>query len=333
MFEFAWPWVFLGLPLPWLLRRWLPPASNGEAALRVTHLAELKQLTSQPIHPSSDRAEQRLLYMLLWMMLLCAAARPQWLGDSLPIADSGRDLLVAVDVSGSMEYPDILMNAQPTSRLAVVQQLFGPFISERRGDRVGLILFGSRPYLQAPLTFDLTTVRLWLEQAHVGIAGKETALGDAIGLALKRLRQQHSRSRVLILITDGANTSGEVPPLVAAHLAASEGVRIYTLGIGADQSDAPALADLDITAGLDLDEPLLREIANMSQGRYFRVRSPQELLHITQTLDELEPVARPIAYNVHITPLYPWPLGIALLISVVRALLLWQVNRHTRSRP
>lgn len=330
MFEFAWPWVFLLLPLPWFLRRWLPPANNGEAALRVTHLAELQRLANQPLHPNSERAEQRLLYAVFWLLLLTAAARPQWLGESLPIADSGRDLLLAVDVSGSMEYPDSMLDGQPISRLALVQQLFGPFISQRTGDRLGLILFGARPYLQTPLTFDLTTVRRWLEQASVGIAGKETALGDAIGLALKRLRSQPNRHRVLILITDGANTAGEVPPLIAARLAASEGVRIYSIGIGADAQDSTALAALGIQAGLDLDEGLLSDIAELGHGRYFRARNSEELQRIAQTLDQLEPVARPITHQVQTTALYPWPLALALLISLLRASLLWRARHPTR---
>lgn len=331
MFEFAWPWVFLFLPLPWLLRRSLRPANNGEAALRVTYLAELQQLASQPVHPSSDRAEQRLLYAVFWVLLLCATARPQWLGEPLPLIDSGRDLLIAVDISASMDYPDILIENQASSRLALIQQLFGPFISARQGDRVGLILFGSRAYLQAPLTFDLATVRRWLEQTRVGFAGTETALGDAIGLALKRLRKHTNRSRVLIIMTDGTNTAGEVPPLVAARLAASEGVRIYTVGIGARHQEAAELAPLGITAGLDLDEPLLRELASIGSGHYFRAHSPHELVAITNTLDQLEPAARPVAYNSRITPLYPWPLALALLISLLRALSFWRTHRTLRS--
>lgn len=320
MFEFAWPWVFLLLPLPWLLRRLLPPADNGEAALRVSFLDELERLAGQRARPRLPPWRRQLPAALVWLLLILAAARPQWLGEPLPLPSSGRDLLLAVDVSGSMDYPDMRLEGRSISRLQLVQSLFGEFIASRQGDRIGLILFGSRAYLQAPLTFDRPTVRAWLEQAQIGIAGKDTALGDAIGLALKRLRLRPADSRVLVLITDGASTAGEVPPLTAARLAASEGVRIHTIGIGADAEQAGAIGLHGLNPGLDLDEPLLREIAELSGGTYFRARSATELEAISATLDRLEPVPQAPARAWRSTPLHPWPLGAALLLSLLAVL-------------
>ncbi|GAB3393510.1 vWA domain-containing protein [Azotobacter armeniacus] len=319
MFEFIWPWVFLLAPLPWLLRLLLPPADSGEAALRVAFLDELESLSGRRarLRLRLPGWRQQAPFVLLWLLLLGAAARPEWVGEPLPLPTSGRDLLLAVDVSGSMEYADMHWQGETIGRLDLVKRLFGQFIEDRRGDRIGLILFGSQAYLQAPLTFDRQTVRTWLEEAMIGIAGKNTALGDAIGLALKRLRQRPAESRVLVLVTDGANTAGEIDPQVAARLAAEEGVRIHTIGIGADPQQHGLLGQLGLTPGLDLDEPTLRAIAEQTGGEYFRARTSEELHAIEETLDRLEPVAQPPTQVRPTHPLYPWPLAAALLLGLL----------------
>ncbi|KHL68683.1 von Willebrand factor type A domain-containing protein [Pseudomonas flexibilis] len=318
MFEFAWPWIFLLAPLPWLLRALLPPADSGEAALKVSFLDELQDLSGQRARGSSLPAwRQQLPFMLVWLCLLLAAARPQWLGERLPIPASGRDLLLAVDVSGSMEYPDMLWRDQPISRLGLVQRLFGEFIEQRRGDRVGLILFGSQAYLQAPLTFDRRTVRTWLEEARVGIAGPNTAIGDAIGLAVKRLRDQPAHSRVLVLITDGANTGGSLAPLTAAQLAADNRVTLYTIGIGALPGQGRGPGIFAFAPGLDLDEPGLQAMAELTGGQYFRAHSSDALREIGQTLDRLQPVAQQSLPARLTRELYVWPLAAALLFSLL----------------
>ena len=276
MFELAWPWVFLLLPLPWLLRALLPPADSGEAALKVSFLDELQQLAGRRARVALPAWRQQLPYLTVWLLLLFAAARPQWLGEPLPLPTSGRDLLLAVDVSGSMDYPDMQWQGEELTRLELVKVLLGDFIEQRHGDRVGLILFGSKAYLQAPLTFDRRTVRVWLDEARVGIAGSNTAIGDAIGLAVKRLRERPTNSRVLVLITDGANNGGELDPLLAATLAAEESVRIHTIGIGAVPEEGGVLSRFGFNPGLDLDEPTLRAIAEQTGGEYFRAASSAE---------------------------------------------------------
>lgn len=317
MFEFAWLWVFALLPLPWLLRILLPPADSGEPALKVSFLEELEDLAGRRARLSLPTWPQQAPFVLLWLLLLIAAARPQWLGEPLPIAASGRDLLVAVDVSGSMDYPDMRWQDEDISRLGLVKKLLGDFLEHRQGDRVGLILFGSKAYLQAPLTFDRHTVRTWLDEARIGIAGKNTAIGDAVGLALKRLRMRPAQSRVLILVTDGANNGGQIHPLTAARLAAQENVRIYTIGIGADPSADGALGMLGLNPSLDLDEPTLREVAQLSGGQYFRARDGNQLQRIGETLDTLEPVDQKPTQARPIQSLYHWPLAAALLLSIV----------------
>jgi len=331
MFELAWPWIFLLLPLPWLARLLLPPADSGEPVLKVGFLDELEGLAGRRARLNLPTWRQQAPYVLIWLLLLLAAARPQWLGDPVPVAASGRDLLVAVDVSGSMDFPDMHWQDDDVSRLSLVKALLGDFLQHREGDRVGLILFGSQAYLQAPLTFDRRTVRAFLDEAQIGIAGKNTAIGDAIGLAVKRLRQRPAQSRVLILVTDGANNGGQIHPLTAARLAAQEGVRIYTIGIGANPEASGTPGLLGLNPSLDLDEAALREIAELTHGAYFRAHDGAELDAIGDTLDELEPVAQQPTRARTAKALYSWPLALALLLSVLLVIAAqWPDNRLQR---
>ncbi|MBC3957920.1 vWA domain-containing protein [Pseudomonas triticifolii] len=331
MFEFVWPWAFALLPLPWLMRLVLPMADSGEAALKVSFLSELEGLSGRRARANLPAWRQRSPFLLIWLLLLIATARPQWLGEPLPVAASGRDLLVAVDVSGSMDYPDMQWQSDEVSRLVLVQHLLGDFLEDRQGDRVGLILFGSQAFVQAPLTFDRRTVRVWLDEAKIGIAGKNTAIGDAIGLALKRLRLRPTNSRVLVLVTDGANNGGQIDPITAARLAADEGVRIYTIGIGSDPDKSGIQGLLGLNPSLDLDEPTLKDIASLSGGQYFRARDGEQLEKIRATLDSLEPVAQQPTQARPAQVLYQWPLSIALLVSVLLVVRsLWPNNAMQR---
>ncbi len=317
MFEFAWAWVFLLAPLPWLLRALLPPADSGEAALKVSFISELEGLSGRRARVRLPALRQQLPFLLVWALLLLACARPQWLGEPLPMPASGRDLLLAIDVSGSMDYTDMRWDDQEISRLGLVKHLMGDFIDGRQGDRVGLILFGSRAYLQSPLTFDRQTVHTWLDEAQINIAGPQTAIGDAIGLAVKRLRERPAESRVLVLVTDGANNGGEIDPLTAARLAAKEQVVIYTIGVGADPEERGVFGLLGFSPDIDLDEPTLTAIADATGGDYFRARNSDELQAIESTLDRLQPVAQKPTLARATQVLYPWPLSLALLLSVL----------------
>ncbi|CAI8886731.1 vWA domain-containing protein [Methylocaldum szegediense] len=321
MIEFAWPWVFLALPLPWLVRRFLPPAHEPTAAaLRTPFLDEIERL---PSSRGVKRAKPHSLWIALvgWMLLTAAAARPQWLGEPIEQAVSGRDLMLAVDLSGSMEIEDFFLHGRAVDRLTATQWVAGQFIERRVGDRIGLILFGEQAYLQAPLTFDRTTVRILLDEAVIGLAGDKTAIGDAIGLAAKRLRDNPVGQRVLILLSDGANTAGAVSPLQAAELAAREKLKIYTIGVGADQMIVNDLfGRRRVNPSQDLDEETMNAIAEKTGGRYFRARDTNELEHIYELLDELEPVERTKQFYRPRTELYPWPLASALLVASILAM-------------
>lgn len=316
MFELAWPWVLLLLPVPWLIRRYLPPVRQQGTELCVPFFHELHALNTAQHTGLRVWRSQTAVYLLIWLLLISAAARPQLQGELLEQPSSGRDLLIALDVSSSMLYSDITLDQHSLSRMDFVKQLLNDFISKRHGDRLGLILFGSQAYLQAPLTYDHHSVTTWLNEAQPGIAGANTSIGDAIGLAIKRLRMRPAENRILLLITDGANTSGVMAPLAAAQLAAHYHIKIYTIGIG-NRVTAEAAHNLHDTSGLDLDEQSLQAIAEISSGQYFHASHMADLTHINNTLNRLEPAVQLHTPQRHIKQLYSWPLSAAWLLSML----------------
>jgi Ca-activated chloride channel family protein len=320
MFEFAWPWAFLFLPLPWLIRKTVPSAKiEQSAALKVPFLYDFEHHRSAG--PGRNLEFRHLLFaVLIWCLLVAACARPQWLGEPVQQSISGRDLLMAVDLSGSMQDQDFLLNNEAIDRLSATKRVASRFIERRVGDRVGLILFGDQAYLQAPLTFDRKTVAIFLDEAAIGLAGKQTAIGDAIGLAVKRLKKNPSDQKVLILLTDGANTAGSVSPMKAAELAAKENLKIYTIGIGADEMVIRSFfGSRRVNPSADLDEKTLMKIAELTGGRYFRARDTQELEKIYALLDTLEPVEKDLQFYRPKIALFYWPLGLALILSLLFA--------------
>ena len=316
MFEFALPAVFALLPLPLLARYLLRPARvSDQAALRVP------DAESWAAGGDGGRRATRWLSLALgllaWSLLVAAAARPQWLGEPEALPVNGRDLMLAVDVSGSMRLRDFRINNRTVTRLDATKSVASDFIARRQGDRVGLILFGRQAYLQTPLTFDRRTVSVLLDESFIGIAGNETAIGDAIGLAIKRLRDKPAQSRVLILLTDGANTAGAIDPLRAATLAAREGLKVYTVGIGADQVTARQMFGISRqNPSSSLDEETLETIADRTGGRYFRARDTRELNAIYRELDRLEPAQFETEGFRPVRSLFFWPLGAALLFAL-----------------
>ncbi|MBI2379303.1 MAG: VWA domain-containing protein [Gammaproteobacteria bacterium] len=314
MFEFAWPWLLGTLPLPWLLSLRRLEDERGEEALRVPFFTNLKVIagTASALAPRHGQ----VLAWLIWLALVLAAARPQWLDEGVELSTSGRDLLVAVDISGSMRVPDMELGGKQTDRLTMIKAVLTRFLARREGDRIGLVLFGLRAYLQTPLSFDRKTVQYFLNDAEIGLAGDGTAIGDAIGLAIKRLKDRPAQNRVLILLTDGANNAGELDPAQAARLAAEAGVRVYTIGVGADEliMNDPIFGQRVVNPSEGLDEAILGQIAQTTGGRYFRARDTERLEAIYALLDELEPVAGERETFRPALALYPWPLGLALAL-------------------
>ncbi|MDY0250353.1 MAG: VWA domain-containing protein [Pseudomonas sp.] len=316
MFEFAWPWMVLLLPLPWLVHRYLAPVRKQDPELYVPFFNALQTLDSTQQSGLFAWRSQTAVYLLIWFLLVGAAARPQLQGELLEQPNSGRDLLIALDVSSSMLYSDMMLDQQSISRMDFVKHLLNTFISERHGDRLGLILFGSQAYLQAPLTYDHHSVRTWLNEAQPGIAGTDTSIGDAIGLAIKRLRMRPAKHRVLVLITDGANTSGVMSPLAAAQLAARYQIRIYTIGIG-NRITAETAENIHDTSGLNLDEQTLQKMAEISAGQYFHATQATDLSTIHTVLNRLEPAVQRHTAQRRIEQLYSWPLASAWLLSML----------------
>ncbi len=314
----AWPWLLVVLPLPLLVRWGLTPARElGGPALRLPAGIPLQQFVAAP--GLSGRRIGLLLALSAWGLLVLAAARPQWLGEPTPLPVSGRDLVLAIDVSGSMEQPDFELAGQAATRLSAVKQVARAFIERRNQDRIGLILFGSQAYVQTPLTFDHIAVAEMLEEATVGLAGRDTAIGDAIALGVKRLREQPEQNRVLILLTDGDNTVGSLHPLQAAELAARSGVRIYGIGLDGTPGTGGVGAFRLRQAGDDLNPALLRSLAEVTGGQFFSATDGRELADAYRMLDRLEPSVRAIETFRPTRELYPLPAAAALVLTVLLA--------------
>ncbi len=325
MYSLAWPWMLLALPLPLIVRKLIPAITgSADAGLKVPSLTGFDLLTDR------SEVEQLLnwrfwIIVVAWILLVLASARPERIGDELDVQVSGRNLMLAVDLSGSMDAKDFELGNRKVDRLTATKAVASDFISRREGDRIGLILFGEKAYLQVPLTLDRETVKVLLLEAFIGLAGEKTAIGDAITLAVKRIYEQgeDADEQVLVLLTDGANTAGSVLPIRAAELARQIGLRIYTIGIGADSMvvNSPLGGTRRTNPSSDLDEETLNKIAELTGGRYFRARDTAALQEIYRILDKMEPVEEPEAGFRPVKSMYHWPLGGAMALASLLALL------------
>lgn len=318
---FAWPWVLLALPLPWLTRKWLPPAANSDVALRVPYGHRLDAIAGGT--GSARGRGINALAWLAWALLCVAAARPQQLGEIIQPPQAGRDLMLAVDLSGSMSDEDMALGGQAVDRITAAKAVLADFLDHRVGDRVGLLVFGDKAYVLTPLTLDLDTVRAQLDDSVVGLAGRATAIGDAIGLAIKRLRAQPANQRVVILLTDGVSNAGMLDPIKASELARDEGVRIHAIAFGGGDSHLSVFGIPLPMPGSDDDTDLaaLQRIAHMTGGKAFRARDTEELAGIYAEIDRLEPVKRPGQSVRPRIERYPWPLGAAFACGLLAVVL------------
>ena len=321
MLEFTWPLLFLAAPLPWLVYKLMARAPRQDASLFVPFFENLTRLQSDNENITSSRLLNLICCTLIWLLVVLAATRPQWLGDPVELPSTGRDLMLAVDISGSMEAQDMVVGNRQVSRIDVVKAVVSDFVERREGDRLGLILFAAHAYVQAPLTFDRETVGTLLDEAEIGIIEESaTAIGDSIGLSVKHLRNRPENSRVLVLLTDGVNNAGSVSPVQAGQLAETENIKIYTIGIGADQVvQRTFFGSRSVNPSAELDEETLTQIAESTGGRYFRARDVNDLVEIYEELDRLETIEQDEQTYRPTKILFYWPLGAALLISFILA--------------
>ncbi len=316
MIGFDWWWGLLLLPLPYLARTLLPATGNRQPALSVPLLKDRRIIASS--FATAALRPAGVCLWIFWVCLVLAASRPFWLGEPISQTISGRDLMLAVDISGSMNEADMTISGQAASRIEVLKLVVGKFIERRQGDRLGLILFGTNAYTYVPLTFDLEALGELLADVSTGLAGRHTAIGDAIGLAMKSMRKQDSHHKVLILVTDGSNTAGFENPIVAAQAAAREGLTIYSVGIGTDANTLAQIYGIqNIPTGVALNERVLAGIADVTDGRYYRASNLAALEQIYLELDKLEPIEYEFQSHRPRHELYLLPLASGLLLMLI----------------
>jgi Ca-activated chloride channel homolog len=322
MLEFSWPWVFLALPLPLAIYWLMPRAPRQDAALRVPFYRQLVQLHTDGAHDYNKNLLTLIVCSLIWLLVVTAGSRPQWVGDPVQIPTTGRDMMLTLDMSGSMEARDMFLNNTQLSRFQVMKAVISDFVEKRTGDRLGLTLFAAHAYMLTPMTYDLNTVHKMVTELEIGMIDESaTAIGDAIGLSVKHLRQQPENNRVLILLTDGINNAGELTPLQAAQLARTEGIKMHIVGIASDQFGQRSMFGAR-SGGLvsEIDDDTMRAAAEMTGGLYFRARTLEDMINIYDELDRMEPIEQDEQTYRPINPLFHWPLGAALLLSFLLAL-------------
>ncbi|WP_298943741.1 VWA domain-containing protein [uncultured Psychromonas sp.] len=314
MFEFSYWWVLLFIPLPLLVRYFLAAKKQSFTQIWIPLAQGLQQQTSTKKNPLISVA----VPWLLWILLLLTIAKPIWFGEPIRIQQQSRDMILSLDLSGSMQEEDMPLNGRTVDRLTLVKSIVKDFVKERKGDRLGLILFADHAYLQTPLTFDVDTVSTMVDETEIGLVGNRTAIGESIAMAIKRFVENKNEQRVLILLTDGANTSGTIKPIEAAKQAAKNNIKIYTIGIGADSMIKRGFFGNErVNPSADLDESTLTEIATLTDGQYFRARNQDDLQKIYQTINQLQPVDSEFLEFRPEKNLFYWPLSLAISLLLI----------------
>jgi Ca-activated chloride channel family protein len=311
-FELVWWWMLFLLPLPLLVYFLVPPV-KARSAVYLPYLPE-----SASAHVPANLLP-RILAGVIWIALIAAAARPVWYGDPVQNQPRHRDMMLVVDLSGSMEQKDMRSEDDEfIDRLSAVKQVLHGFVQKRKGDRLGLVLFADHAYLQTPLTLDTETIATQIRQTVLGLVGQKTAIGEGIGLATKTFIDSDAPQRVMILLTDGMNTAGVLDPLEAAKIAQKYHSTIYTVGVGAGEMMVrDFLFSRKVNTARDLDEKTLKKVATMTGGQYFRARDKQDLHNIYETINKLEPISRAKQIWRPQTEWFYLPLALALILSAI----------------
>lgn len=313
--EFIWWGAFFMLPLP-VLVYFFAPTVKQRAAI------QLPFLPHQTAEKTPNAVLAKILASIIWLLLLCACARPVWYGEPVEFQPKHRDMMLVVDLSYSMSQQDMLQGDDYIDRLSAVKNVLSDFIEKRKGDRLGLVLFADHAYLQTPLTLDRSTISQQLNQAVLRLIGTQTAIGDGIGLATKTFVDSDAPQRVMILLSDGSNTAGVLEPIEAATIAKKFNTTIYTIGVGAGEMVVKEFfMTRKVNTAQDLDEKTLMDIAQMTGGQYFRARNSQELSTIYDTINQLEPISSAVQTWRPQTEWFGFPLTFALCLSLVLIIL------------
>ena len=325
MIILLYPWLLFLLLLPFICRKLLPPAKGVHGdALRVPFLKDVAQINiisgSLWRHGSQTTgiSHKFVAFFAIWTLLVLAATRPQWVGEPVRVNNYGRDIMMVTDISTSMLEPDFAYANRRIDRLTAVKLAAEKFIRERTNDRIGLILFATRAYLQTPITFDKKAVSDTLWSADAGMAGNSTAIGDAVGLALKNMRGSKN-SRIMILLTDGENNDGSLSMAEALKLARDENIKIYTIGVGSEKQFVRSFFGMKVAAPTTdgLDEQSLKQLAEETKGRYFKASNTASLQKIYDEIDRMEPNLDEEQYIRESKDLFHYPLAAALIAVIV----------------
>jgi len=333
MYQFYWPWFALLLPLPFLMR-WIFPVRKKyvreQTEVLFPAIDRLKNLfpASSDVNHATNRSMLCALYVV-WSLLVIALMQPEKQDQFVHVKNNGYDLMLAVDISGSMQAVDFSTSTKTISRLDATKDVVSKFVLSRQGDRVGLIAFGEHAYLHVPLTLDTLSVSKMLNNMATGMAGNATAIGDAIGLSVRTLRERPEGSRILVLLTDGEDNASSIPPMEAVKLAKQYGIKIYTIGVGQNGNvPFPNGYGGYQMVKVSMDEGLLKKIASLTGGQYFRATDAQALSSIYTKINQMEKTEAD--QNVYFIrePLYHYPLSLALVFLFL--LTLYQIlNRRT----
>jgi Ca-activated chloride channel family protein len=324
MVEFMHPFIFIFLLAPLFIYFSSLKYISNRAALRISFMEDIRSIEGRKEQSAGvSRATffQKLMLLAVWILVVLALAKPQLIGKPIIKEISQREILVAVDLSGSMSTQDFKgKDGKKIDRLEAVKYVLTNFFEKRKGEKIGLILFGSAAFVQSPFTQDLTALNHLLSEVQVGMAGPQTMIGDGIGLGVKMFQESNVTDRMLILMSDGDDTGSKVPPKTAAKLAAQNDVKIFTIAMGDPKNAGEHPIDTDT----------LKTIASETKGKFYYAWNSAELLEIYDEIDKLTPKkVKELSYR-PVTELYIYPLALALLLMLLYTLVLIGKKRSTK---